>query len=98
MIYSQPNQKSLSKEHTLTWKLLANWEAPEAALRKVPRVNIRNTDIPTFYLALMRTFEQKQTKNLARQIDDVRWMEDGRESLLTSPSVKTTSQTAKHKS
>ena len=70
MIYSQPNQKSLSEEHTLTWKLLANGEAPEAALRKVPRVNIRNTDIPTFYLALIRTFEQKQTKHLARQIDD----------------------------
>ena len=55
MIYSQPNRgelnlKSLSEEHTLTWKLLANGEAPEAALRKVPRVNIRNTDIPTFYL------------------------------------------------
>ena len=80
MIYSQPNPKSLSEEHTLTQRLLANGEAPEAALRKVPRVNIRNTDIPTFYLALMRTFEQKQTKNLARQIDDVRWMEDGRES------------------
>ena len=50
MIYSQPNPKSLSEEHTLTWRLLANGEAPEAALWKVPRVNIRNTDIPTFYL------------------------------------------------
>ena len=39
MIYSQPNQKSRSEEHTLTWKLLANGEAPEAALRKVPRVS-----------------------------------------------------------
>ena len=50
MIYSQPNPKSLSEEHTLTWRLLAKGEAPEAALWKVPRVNIGNADIPTFYL------------------------------------------------
>ena len=46
MIYSQPirgelDLQSLSEEHTLTWKLLASGKAPEAAVRKVPRVNIR---------------------------------------------------------
>ena len=46
MIISQPNRgeltlKSLSEEHTLTLKLLASGEAPLAAVRKVPRVNIR---------------------------------------------------------
>ena len=86
MIYSQPNPKSLSEEHTLTWKLLANGEAPEAALRKVPRVNIRNTDIPTFYLALMRTFEQKQTtkssKANRRCTMDGRWKREWSSNLI----------------
>jgi hypothetical protein len=50
MIYSQSNLKSLSEEHISTWRLLAKGEAPEAALWKVPHVNIRNADIPTFYL------------------------------------------------
>ena len=45
MIFSQPkrrelNIKSLSEEHTLTWKLLSSGEAPEAAARKFPCVNV----------------------------------------------------------